>query len=72
MGGFRTEAIGAGDSTSMADKAKKYKERYSAMMEGVGSFGQTVGNLWQNAKNGNVDLSGVSVFNDNGTCAFNS
>lgn len=61
--------INTGASVDRADQAKKYKERYGAMMEGIGSFGATIGNLWQNAKTGHVDLSGVSVFNENGTCA---
>lgn len=58
-------------SANSADHVKKYKEKYNALMQGVGSFQQTVGNIFNNAASGNIDLSGVSVFNDNGQCAIN-
>ena len=66
--------INSGTTTDRADQAKKYKERHNALMQGFGSFTSTIGNIWKNAENGNIDLSGVSVWGnkDNGTCAFNS
>lgn len=73
MSGNNIQAIGTSSANS-AEQVKKYKERYNAMMEGVGSFGATISNVWQNMGSGNVDLSGVTIFGnkDNGTCAFNS
>lgn len=68
MGDFKTNAIGAGDPTSMAEKAKKYKERYGEVMQGIGSFSAVIGNVWQNAQNGNINLGDVSVF-ENNSCA---
>jgi len=73
MGDYSVQAVGT-NSADRAEQVKKYKEKYNALMEGVGSFGATINNIWQNAANGNIDLSGVSVWGnkDNGTCAFNS
>ena len=70
---YSVQAVGT-NSADRAEQVKKYREKYNAVMQGIGTFAQNINNIWQNGANGNIDISGVSVFGnkDNSTCAFNS
>lgn len=66
-------AIGSEPRTNAADKVKKYKEKFNEVMAGIGSTYAKIDNVWQNGLNGNIDVSGVSVWNNReaGSCATN-